>query len=286
MARKIAAIDIGSHSVKVVLARERLGKIEPLRFFERPLTNGNVQELIRSILQEGGLHPDVVVSSVPGNTVSVHYLNVPFTDEAKIGQVIPYEVEGLVPFPLEEMVIDQFILSKGNGAKPDNGSSVCVGLIKKSELQRHMDTLKGASVDAKVIEIESLALYHAFMQWYKIEDTAALLDIGAARSNLCIVSKGKPQYVRTFNRGGSDITSAIQETLGLSFEEAEAKKFSSAIMLSTEGDDENSRDKNVPPIDDRRGFPTPSMAFSGERPISPGSQRSMKIPLNPPFSKG
>ena len=172
-----------------------------------------------------------------GNNVSVHYLNIPFSDEAKISRVVPNEVENLIPFPIEDMIIDQVILSKGNGAKPNGGSTVCVALIKKNTLQNHINTLKGASVDTKVIELESLALYHAFMQWYKIEDTVALLDIGAARTNLCIVSKGKPALVRTFNRGGNNVTSSIKEFLGISLEEAEGRKLSSEIILSEgEGD--------------------------------------------------
>ena len=241
MSRKILGLDIGSHSIKAVLVREAFGKIEPVRFIEKPVTNDDVQGLIKSIFQEGHFNPDIVISSVAGNNVSVHYLNIPFSDEAKISRVVPNEVENLIPFPLEDMIIDQVILSKGNGAKPNGGSTVCVALIKKNTLQNHINTLKRASVDTKVIELESLALYHAFMQWYKIEDTVALLDIGAARTNLCIVSKGKPALVRTFNRGGNNVTSAIKELLGISIEEAEGRKLSSALetelnSVSDEGD--------------------------------------------------
>src|SRR3989304_7308801 len=201
--------------------------------------NGDVQGLIRSIYQEGHLRPDIVVSSVAGNNVSVHYLNIPFSDESKISRVVPNEVENLIPFHLEDMVIDQVILSKGNGAKPPGGgSSVCVALIRKQTLQHHIDTLKEASVDSKIIELESLALYHAFMQWYRTEDTVALLDIGASKSNLCIVAKGKPRLLRSFYRGGNGITTAIQETMGTgcSFNDAEHKKISTGILYDETAD--------------------------------------------------
>src|SRR4030065_477574 len=166
MSRKILGLDIGSHSIKAVLLKEGFGKIEPVRFIEKLRINGDVQGLIRSIFQEGHLKPDIVVSSVAGNNVSVHYLKIPFSDESKI------------------------------------------------------------------IELESLALYHAFMQWYKTEDTVALLDIGAERSNLCIVAKGKPALVRTFKRGGDTVTAAIKDACGGSMEEAYGWKLSSEINLS------------------------------------------------------
>src|SRR3989304_8455219 len=191
MSRKIAGLDSGSHSVKVVLARERLGRVALLQFYERPIANSNIQEVIRALFREKGLRPDIIVSSVSGNAASVHYLQIPFSDENKISPVIPYEVESLVPFPLEEMVIDQFVLAKSNGTAENNGSSVCVALIRKSALQHHINTLKGVHIYPKIIGIESLGLYHAFMQWYKTEDTVALLDIGASKTNLCIVAKGK-----------------------------------------------------------------------------------------------
>ncbi len=234
MARKILGLDIGSHSIKAVLVKEGFGRIEPVSFIEKRLINGDVQGLIRSIYQEGHLRPDIVVSSVAGNNVSVHYLNIPFSEESKISRVVPNEVENLIPFHLEDMVIDQVILSKGNGAKPNGGSSVCVALIRKQTLQDHIKTLKEASVDTRVIELESLAFYHAFMQWYKTEDTVALLDIGAERSNLCIVSKGKPALVRTFVRGGDSVTAAIRDACGGSMEEAEGMKLSAEINQNSD----------------------------------------------------
>lgn len=232
MSRKIAGLDIGSHSVKVVLARERLGRVDLLQFYERPIVANNIQEAVRAIFREKGLRPDIIVSAVSGNAASVHYLQIPFSDETKISQVIPYEVESLVPFPLEEMIIDQFVLSRGNGTPPNTGSSVCVALIRKSDLEHYVNTLKGVHIDPKIVELESLALYHTFMQWYKTEDTVALLDIGASKSNLCIIAKGKPRLVRTFYRGGNGITTAIQETIGTgcSFDEAEQKKISTGIL--------------------------------------------------------
>lgn len=233
MARKIVGLDIGSHSIKIVIGREGFGKVELLAAYEKPVNGEGIQEVIRSAFREEHIRPDIVVSSVPGNTVSVHYLQIPFTDEAKIGQVVPYEVEGLIPFPLEEMVIDQFILSKNNGSNnvkgPQQGSSVCVALINKDTLQDHIDTLKGAHIEPRVIELEPLALYQTLMEWHKTDDTVAILDIGASRSNLCIVSKGKPVGMRTFNSGGNIVTASVQESLGITFEEAEQRKITIGI---------------------------------------------------------
>ncbi len=252
MARKILGIDIGSHSIKVVLGRERFGKIEIQEVYEKPVTGEGTQELITSIIRENHISPDVVVSSVPGNIVSVHYLQIPFTDETRIAQVVPYEVEGLIPFSLDEMVIDQFILSKNNGnnGKGPQRSSVCVALINKNTLQEHIDTLKGAYIEPRVIELEPLALYQTLMEWNKTDDTVAVLDIGASRSNLCIISKGKPVSIRTLNKGSNGITSAIQEALGISFEEAEQKKITTGItdyelsVSSEQEADEKSEDED------------------------------------------
>ncbi|MBI5192641.1 MAG: pilus assembly protein PilM [Nitrospirae bacterium] len=237
MARKIVGLDIGSHSIKVVTGRERFGKVEILEVYERPVNGEGVHELIKSMVSDRRIRPDIVVSSIPGSSVSVHYLNIPFTDETKIGQVVPYEVEGLIPFPLDEMVIDQFILSKNNGnggsgsnGKGPHGSSVCVALINKNILKDHLDTLRSAHIEPGVIELEPLALYQTLMEWHKTDDTVAVLDIGASRSNLCIVSKGKPVSLRTFNRGGNVVTYTVQESLGITYEEAEQRKIAAEIL--------------------------------------------------------
>jgi general secretion pathway protein L len=54
----------------------------------------------------------------------------------------------------------------------------------------------------------------------------ALVDIGATKTNLCIVSGGKPRVMRTLGHGGNTVTRAIGEALGVSFSEAEQKKLS------------------------------------------------------------
>lgn len=229
MARHILGIDIGSYSVKAVLAKEKFGRFEFMRFIEKTINGNNVQEIIASLLQEENLHPDMIVSSIPGNSVSIHYLTIPFSDETRIKQVLPYEVESITPFPIEDMIIDQFILSKMNGKAPDGGSSVVVALIKKDILRQYIENLKEAKIDPEIIELEPLSLYHTFIQWYKTEDTIGLLDIGGSRSNLCIVRKGKPALIRTFKRGGDQVTTAIMESPimespGIDFDEADKKK--------------------------------------------------------------
>jgi len=51
-------------------------------------------------------------------------LTVPFADQKRVDQVLPAEVEGTIPFDLEEVVWDHSVLSVANGK-----SELIVGVV-------------------------------------------------------------------------------------------------------------------------------------------------------------
>ena len=57
-----------------------------------------------------------------------------------------------------------------------------------------------------------------------------MLDLGAGETKLYIMDRGLLKASHIINHGGQDITLAISRSLGISVEEAEKMKKSSAMM--------------------------------------------------------
>ena len=59
-----------------------------------------------------------------------HVFSLPFIEPKRIEQVLPAEVEGAIPFDLNDVVWDYAILSQQNGK-----TEVLVGIVRKSVLR-------------------------------------------------------------------------------------------------------------------------------------------------------
>jgi general secretion pathway protein L len=81
---------------------------------------GTPAERLRAGLQALELTPpigpdDVVAVALPSAVVASHLLTLPFTDPRRLEQVLPAEVEGAIPFDLEEVIWDAAILGQAGG---------------------------------------------------------------------------------------------------------------------------------------------------------------------------
>src|SRR3954468_3131393 len=91
---------------------------------------------------------DSIAVSLPGTMVATHLLSLPFTDTRRIEQVLPAEVEGVIPFDMSEVVWDWTVLGQ-SGTKTD----VLVGVVKKTMLREHLDLLAAAGIDPRVVTL-------------------------------------------------------------------------------------------------------------------------------------
>ena len=62
------------------------------------------------------LKSDTCFASIPGSEVSYRNLQIPFTEPKKVRQTLPFELETLVPIPIENLVIDHQIIDRTQGS--------------------------------------------------------------------------------------------------------------------------------------------------------------------------
>ena len=112
MSRKVLSIDIRNESVTAVLVKTSLRESRIDTHAYIPISDSdNDPERLKTALEAlaGQIDPtgcDCVVS-ISADHFSYRILKVPFKEAKKIRMVLPFELEPTVPFPVDDLRVDE-----------------------------------------------------------------------------------------------------------------------------------------------------------------------------------
>src|SRR5256885_4463484 len=162
----------------------------------------------------------------PGFHVFSKFVKLPPVDTSKVTQIIQYEAQQNVPFPLEEVVWDYQIL----GSTPTGELEVLLVAIKGDVVEGLFRTADAAGLRVQLVDVSPAALCNAFRYHYgDLDGCTRLLDVGAKTSNLLFLEKGKV-YSRGINIGANSITQDFAAESKLKFAEAERLKIEQGFV--------------------------------------------------------
>lgn len=181
---------------------------------------------LQEILTERGIKAKEVNVCAPGLDVFSKFVKLPPVDSSKVTQMIQYEAQQNVPFPLEEVVWDYQIL----GATPGGELEVLLVAIKADVVEGLFRITESSGLHLQLCDVSPAALCNAFRYNYgDLQDCTMLLDIGAKTSNLLFFEKGKV-FSRSINIGANSITQDFASEAKLRFEAAEKIKIDEGFV--------------------------------------------------------
>lgn len=161
-----------------------------------------------------------------GYHVFSKFVKLPPVDASKVTQIIQYEAQQNVPFPLAEVVWDYQIL----GATPTGELEVLLVAIKSDVVEGLFRTAEASGLKLQLVDVSPAALCNAFRFNYPdLAGCTMLLDIGAKTSNLLFFEKGKV-YARSINIGANSITQDFAAESKTRFAEAEKIKIAEGFV--------------------------------------------------------
>jgi type IV pilus assembly protein PilM len=257
-AHKPLGIDLGASCIKAVQL-SRAGRTVKVKGIykvdinrektERPSPEIFIESLKR-LFTENKIHADLIVSSFPLSLAIVRNTVVPFGDRKKINQVIKFQAEPHIPFPIEEVVIDFHELAK----EPEENEKTPVIIVgaKKDRIAKHLEICKEGGVDPAAIGLDAFLLVNNYLvrAAESTEESIALLDIGATKSLLVLMREKKILLLRSINVGGDHVTEALQNEFGIDFQAAEniKKEKASAVSKENPTDEEKRIYKAIGPV--------------------------------------
>ena len=246
MAKKILTLDIGA--ANVALAEYECGAKGALTLvnygmapLSAPLDSGDAQTIlapaILDIVRQKGIRPGPVAISVSGQMVFPRFAAIPAAGgDERFEQMVRYEIEQNVPFPIDEMVCDRQVL----GDTETGDKSVMIVAAKIDQVEAITSAVSSVGFRPELVDVAPIAFTNAARAALGgDEGCTILLDIGAKTTSLVIV-EGDKLYNRSIPIAGNNITREISNALGVSQEEAERLKFEKAyVSLGGVAEDED-----------------------------------------------
>ncbi len=227
-AKSFLAADLGAGTLKIAeFEKNDAGALRLVGFATKSLGLEGSQESTREVVVQKALQEllpqfgskDISVCA-PGFHVFSKFIKLPPVDSSKVAQIVTYEAQQNVPFPLEEVVWDYQIL----GAAASGELEVLLVAIKNEIVDGLFKVAGAAGLKVGLVDVSSAALCNSFRFSYgDLEGCTMLLDIGAKTSNLLFFEKGKI-YSRSINIGANSITQDFATESKLPFGEAERIK--------------------------------------------------------------
>ncbi len=174
---------------------------------------------IQSITQKIGKF-DEVRTAIASNQVIFKELTLPFVSREKIEMVLNFEIEGLLPFPIDQAALD-FIITKKD--KAQNSSEILVAATKRETIENHIGLFQAAGIEPSIVTADLFALYNLYTHipdYQDLKGGIALLDLGFQSTRIGFIYDGQLKRARTIPLGMSQLTKTVADKLKVSPHEA------------------------------------------------------------------
>lgn len=244
MASTVVGLDIG-YGVLRGAEVSTAGKSKPklLRYHEVTFPTdaareGDVVEpdvivrALRQLWSQGKFRSKNVVLGVGNQRVLTRDLAVPKVPVDRIREMLPFQVQDLLPIPVAEAVLDFYPISEGvNDSGPIvNGLLVAAA---KSAVLTNIQAVRSAGLNPVDVDLIPFALTRALLRGVSARATVALVHVGATTTCIVVANAGVPQFVRIIPTGGKDVTDALVSRNGMNA--ASADELKSRVGLERAG---------------------------------------------------
>ena len=211
------------------------GGVRLLRFGVKPMGLEGSSERARpkamekaaqELWNEAGFTATRGLVAAPGFQVLSKPIRLPAIDKTKVAQLIKFEAQQNIPFPLEEAAWDHYTM----GVAKSGEVEVLLSALKSEAADGMIKVAKAQGVKVELVDTAQAALVNAFRFNYgDLEGCSVVLDIGAKTTH-ALFFEGEKFFIRTINIGANSITQEFATETKMRFSEAEAIKLQKGLV--------------------------------------------------------
>jgi general secretion pathway protein L len=209
-------IDVSSLALRGAVIRTALRKLEVERYVEIPLTGPEegpartleLTDAVRNLLAAIGAAPDGVVTSISGKDVSLRTVELPAAARKRIGEVLPFELETLLPYDPHDAVIDHQPISEDAA-----GVRLLAAAVLKTKVVAELQRWNEIGLDPRELAAGAAGLdgLVGLAPAIAAGGAALLVELGDHHIDVCAIAAGRCAGARTLDVGMLDMPGAADE---------------------------------------------------------------------------
>ena len=250
--KSVVGIDIGTSAIKVVQLRKEKGRViletygaislGPYAGVEigraTSLPADKISEALKDVIREANVTTSDAAVSIPYSSSLISVIKLPAAVEKQLAQVVPIEARKYIPVPINEVLLDWFVVSGGSkgGSNTPDKIDVLLVAIHNDTIGKFKSITTDAALNVSFFEIEVFSTVRAALDHGLAP--IAVVDMGAATTKFYVVERGLIHESHIINHGGQDLTLAASRSLGLTVMQAEEKKRKVGLSKSDPAQDQ------------------------------------------------
>lgn len=232
MPQNVLGLEIGQSTIKAVLLAKRGltgGRILDVRVLDID-TCGGVEPALKKLADDKSFAGFPCSVSVSPRDMLFRHVQLPFRDDNRIRKTLLFELEPLIPLPIEDVIADYLIMPRGG---------LLVGILNKKNVRDITELVENNLGNVvSVIDASPTALAAQITDNKKVAGSKIILDIGRMSTSATFYEDDAMIHVRSLAFGGEQITRAMAADLSVDRDGAEKLKisggYSETIMNTNE----------------------------------------------------
>jgi len=241
----VLGLEVTPRVVRGAFLRTTLRGSEMERYAEAPLPysaeseseEGLLAAAIAQVLSEGARAPDRIIASLNGDAASLRLVDLPAGVEKKAAEVLPGELGAVLPFDVEDAVVDYQIVGRD-----ELTIQLMAVAVPRQNVASRLRELQAAGVDPRELAVGAAAFdgLGALLGESLEGKTVLVIDVGPSSTDFAVLTNGRCTFARTVSGGMDLVESGARAELGASLRRtfasyrAQWSEAPSLILLSGE----------------------------------------------------
>lgn len=251
MAARVIGLDVGTHAVRVAEVEvgepPRLAAVGQVGLPRGAVDHGEVVDpeavaaALRRLWREVRVRGRRVRVGMANLRTIVRQVELPAMDESELRGALTLQAGEFIPLPPEATQLDFRVLESFTSDEGEAMVRVLIAAVHRESVEQLLTAVRAAGLQASAVDLVPFALVRSLGLGAPLlgapdapeapggvggpaASAEAIVSVGAGVTVVVVHEVGVPRFVRIVDTGGDDLTAAVAQALGLSFEEAEAQK--------------------------------------------------------------
>jgi type IV pilus assembly protein PilM len=241
----VVGLDIGTDHVRAAHLKPAGGGYSLGNYGIAPMPLGAVVEgevvdpdhvsaAIKDLWRHGGFRSKDVSIGLSNQKVVVRLIDLPYMEKAELKGAIQYQAQDYIPIPVEEAVLDFQVLGDYMTPGDEHMMEVLLVAAQRDMVNNIVRAVEGAGLRLSQIDVTAFALVRSLLGSPDTilpgeaeegpGEATGIVHITSGLTNIVVVDRGVPRFVRVSSLAGNQFTQAVASALNLTIDEAEALK--------------------------------------------------------------